>query len=358
MMTYPALTIDVDRIQHNTRVVSSLLGRQAMRLVGVAKGVMGHPAVARAMVDGGAAAIGDSRTETLRQLRAFGYEGETVLLRAPSPSRALEAVQVADVSLNSDVSTVRLLGEAVRQTGKRHKVILMVDLGDLREGVMRERALGAAQEMAKVPGIDLVGVGVNLACYGGVVPTREKMEELLSVRERIEDALGRPLPVVSGGNSANMSLVLRNEMPMGVTELRIGESILLGTEAVERTAVPGCYLDAFELAAEVIEVAQKPSIPMGKVGQNAFGVVPTFEDRGTRRRAICAVGRQDVDPDSMRPIDPGITILGASSDHLICDVEDADKVVRAGDILRFIPGYGTLLRAATSPFVAKVVDKR
>ncbi len=358
MTTYPVLTIDADKIGHNAWVVSSLLGRQGMRLVGVAKGVMGHPAVARAMVDGGAAAIGDSRTETLRKLRALGYEGETILLRAPSPSRAMEAVQVADTSLNSDVFTVRLLGDAARHIGKRHKVILMVDLGDLREGIMGERVLGAAREMSTVPGIDLVGVGVNLACYGGVVPTREKMEELLSVHKRLEDAVGRPLPVVSGGNSANMPLVLRNEMPVGVTELRIGESILLGTEAVERTAVPDCHLDAFELAAEVIEVAQKPSVPIGKVGQNAFGVVPTFEDRGRRRRAICAVGRQDVDPDSMRPTNPGIVILGASSDHLICDVEDADKAVRTGDILSFIPGYGTLLRAATSPFVAKVVKGR
>ena len=132
-------------------------------------------------------------------------------------------------------------------------------------------------------------------------------------------------------------------------------SILLGTEAVDRTAVPGCHLDAFMLAAEVIEVAQKPSVPIGKIGQNAFGVVPVFEDRGRRRRAICAIGRQDVDPDSMRPVDPGISILGASSDHLICDVEDAVRPVKTGDILTFVPGYSALLRAATSPFVSKVV---
>lgn len=355
MTIYPALFIDVGKVRHNAQIISGLLGRQGMRLVGVAKGVMGHVAVAKAMVDGGATAIGDSRTETLRQLRDLGFEGETVLLRAPSPSRALEAVQVADVSLNSEPATVRLLGDAASRLGRRHSVILMVDLGDLREGVIVEKASEAAREMSKVPWIELIGVGVNLACYGGVVPTRDKMETLLSVRKQIEAVVGKPLVRVSGGNSANMPLVLRGEIPQGVTELRIGESILLGTEAVERTAVPGCHPDAFTLAAEVIEVAEKPSVPAGKIGQNAFGVVPTFKDRGRRRRAICAVGRQDLDPDSLSPLDNGIEILGASSDHLICDVEGARQPVKPGDILSFIPGYSSLLRAATSPFVAKVV---
>ncbi|MEX0973769.1 MAG: alanine/ornithine racemase family PLP-dependent enzyme [Bacillota bacterium] len=356
MTTYPALYIDVKKIQHNAHVVAGLLGGQGMRLVGVAKGAMGHPAVAKAMVDGGASAIGDSRVENLRRLRSLGYEGETVLLRAPSLTRVAEAVQVADVSLNSDPLTVKALGDAAARLGKRHRVILMVDLGDLREGVMVADAPDVAEEMSRVAGIELCGIGTNLACYGGVIPTREKMESLLAVKKEIETVLRRPLERVSGGNSANMRLLLAGDTPHGITELRIGESILLGTEAIERRAVPGCYPDAFTIAAEVIEVVQKPSAPFGEVGQNAFGVVPTFVDRGRRRRAILAIGRQDVDPDSLVPIEDGVTVVGASSDHLICDVEDARWPVRAGAVLTFIPGYSALLRASTSPFVEKVVQ--
>ncbi len=356
MMTYPALYIDAKKTENNARVISEMLGRQGMRLVGVAKGVMGHPAVAKAMIDGGAAAIGDSRVENLRRLRSLGYSGETVLLRAPSPSRAMEAVQVADVSLNSDPSTVRLLGDAAARLGKRHRVVLMVDLGDLREGVMAQDAPAAAEEMARAPGIELCGIGTNLACYGGVIPTRQKMESLLAAEREIESVIGRRLPRVSGGNSANVAMLLRGEIPPGITELRIGESILLGTEAIERRPVPGCYLDAFTVAAEVIEVLQKPSKPFGEIGQNAFGVVPTFVDRGTRRRAILAVGRQDVDPDSLTPVEAGVTVLGASSDHLICDVEDARRPIVPGSVLSFVPGYSSLLRASTSPFVEKVVQ--
>jgi predicted amino acid racemase len=348
---YPAMYINAGKLEDNARVISGMLQKQGARLVGVAKGTLAHPAVVEAMLDGGAAAIGDSRVENLRRLREQGYPGETVLLRAPSPSRLGEAVQVADVSLSSDPLTARLLGEAAARLGKRHKVVLMVDLGDLREGVLAEEAASVAVEMARTAGIELVGVGTNLACYGGVIPTREKMETLLEVKRAVEVSTGSPLARVSGGNSANMMMLMQGDMPRGITELRIGESILLGTEAIERRPVPGCHQDAFVVAAEIIEVARKPSVPFGRIGQNAFGVVPTFMDRGTRRRAILAIGRQDVDPDSLRPREAGVEIVGASSDHLLCDVEDADKSLAPGRVLTFVPGYSALLRASTSPFV-------
>lgn len=354
-MTYPALYIDTAKIEQNTRLIGGLLASQGVKMVAVAKGAMGHPAVVAAMTAGGASSIGDSRIESLRRLRQQGYDGETVLLRAPSPSRAQEAAGVADVSLNSDPATVRALGSAAEAAGKRHRVMLMIDLGDLREGVLAEDAPAVAAEMDRSAGIDLVGIGTNLACYGGVIPTPEKMEALLSVKSRIEATLGRRLPRVSGGNSANMTMVMEGKMPRGITELRIGESILLGVEAVERRPVPGCHRDAFVLAAEVIEATRKPSKPWGETGQDAFGMVPQFVDRGLRWRAILALGRQDADPDTLSPREAGVLVLGASSDHLICDVEDAGAGHRVGDVLTFIPGYGSLLQASTSPFVQKVV---
>ncbi len=348
------LTMDTGKIEHNTRVVSSMLSELGMRLVGVSKSVLSHPPVVKAMVQGGAAAIGDSRIENLARAREGGYQGETVLLRAPSPRCAEEAVSVADVSLNSEVETVRVLAKAARKVNKTHKVVLMVDLGDLREGVPVHKAVETAKGMASWEGAKLAGVGVNLACYGGVIPTREKMDSLLEVKDTIESALGLPLEIVSGGNSANMGLVMDKAIPSGITELRIGESVLLGTEAVRRSPVPGCYQDAFTVSAEVIEVQMKPSKPEGPVGQNAFGVVVSFADRGVRLRAICSVGRQDIDPDGLTPLQEGVQILGASSDHLILDAQDM-KDVKVGSVLSFIPTYSALLQAATSPFVEKVV---
>ncbi|MGI6163527.1 MAG: alanine/ornithine racemase family PLP-dependent enzyme [Bacillota bacterium] len=354
-MRYPALMIDTRKLEHNTRVIAGLLEKQGIRLVAVAKGTCAHPSVVKAMASGGAKGICDSRIDNLRRTREWGYEGETILLRSPGPSQCEEAVLYADTSLNSEIETVRRLGDAARKAGKAHQVVLMIELGDLREGVMVDKAPEIALDMAKVPGIELVGIGANMACYGGVIPTRDKMNTLLEAKKQIEERLGRPLSRVSGGTSANMRLVLNKDMPAGITELRIGETILLGTEAVEREPVSGCYQDAFTLQAEVIEVQVKSSKPIGEIGQDTFGNVPEFEDRGNRKRAILAVGRQDVDPSDLRPHTEGVEVLGASSDHLICDVEDAEDLVYVGKILSFDISYNTLLRASTSLYVSKEV---
>lgn len=353
-MKLPALTIDTEKIEHNTRVVAAMLRKFGMRLVGVSKATLSHPAVVKAMTQGGAAAIADSRVENLMRAREDGYLGETILLRAPAPSRIDEAVEFSDMSLNSEVSIVKMLGKAARKAKKTHKVVLMMDLGDLREGVQEHRAVDVAKDMSLTEGVELAGIGVNLACYGGIIPTADKMLQLLAIRDAIEASLGRKLEVVSGGNSANMGLVMDKSMPPGITELRIGESVLLGTEAVRRLPVPGCHRDAFTVSAEVIEVQSKPSKPQGEVGQNAFGALVTFADRGIRKRAICAIGRQDIDPDGLKPVQPGVEILGASSDHLLLDIQDAPSV-KVGSVVTFVTAYSALLRAATSPFVEKVV---
>ncbi len=352
-MSYPRMVIDTKKIEHNARVVSELASQYGTRIVGIAKGTCAHPAVVEAMVAGGVKAIGDSRIENLRRVRESGYGGETVLIRAPGYSRCAEAVKYADTSLNSEITTVMRLGEEATRIGKVHKVVLMIDLGDLREGVLPDKAPQVAREMAHLPGIELVGVGVNWGCFGGVIPTKEKMSLLIRSKKQIEDATGLTMSRVSGGSSTNMKMLLDGDMPDGVTELRIGEAILLGLEAVRREHVPGCYQDAFLLQAEVIEVQSKPSQPFGEIGQDAFGNVPVFQDRGIRRRALLAVGRQDIDPDALSPLTRGVEILGASSDHLVCDIEDAEEPISTGDIITFVMTYGALLKASTSPYVKK-----
>ena len=67
------------------------------------------------------------------------------LLRAPTPATAADTVRLADVSLNSEVETVRALDAAAAAAGRRHGIVLMIDLGDLREGIM-------PRELDELPG--------------------------------------------------------------------------------------------------------------------------------------------------------------------------------------------------------------
>lgn len=353
-MTTPRLEIDLEKIRRNTWVVVTLAAAAGIGVVGVTKAVCGLPEVARSMLEGGATMIADSRLENLRRLRRSAVTIPLLLLRLPGLSQARAVVELADISLNSEPAVIRALGREAERRGKRHGIILMVDVGDLREGLWPDQVLPAVEAISGVPGIDLVGIGTNLACYGGVRPTRENMELLLSVRAKVEARLGRPLSIVSGGNSANLSLLLSGDIPPGINQLRIGEAILLGRNPLDGSRLPHTYQDAFRLVAEVIEVKEKPSRPIGENGRDAFGRVPRFADRGIRRRAILALGRQDLAVDGLRPLEDGLEVLGASSDHLLVDASDRANPLMVGDEVAFLMDYPALLGAMNSAYVAKV----
>ena len=208
----------------------------------------------------------------------------------------------------------------------------MVDVGDLREGILPADLPAFLDAAGKLAHIHVDGVGVNLTCYGAIMPTSATWASWRSWRSKPKHRLGRPL-LVSGGNSGSIDLVLHGRMPAGITSLRIGESILLGVDTLTREPLLDLHLDAFTVTAPVIECKVKPSMPIGTIAQDALGNVPTFADRGTRRRAICALGRQDVPPEGLRPLDERVEVLGASSDHLILDVEDVDPPPAVGDDL-------------------------
>lgn len=350
MLAQATVTVDPEAIRANAeRVVSALGGRQ---VVGVTKVTCGSPEVARAMLDGGCTAIGDSRLENLERLRNADVRAPLWLLRSAGPALADEVVRLADVSLESELTTLRALDAAARRAGRRHGVLAMVDLGDLREGMLPE-ALPSFLEVARsLHGVEVIGIGTSLTCFGGVVPDAENLGRLVEIARRVEPLVGRRL-LVSGGMSSSLDALIAGELPDRVDSLRIGESIILGVSTVTRTPILGLRTDAITLEAPVIEVGRKPSAPQGRIAQDAFGHTPSFSDRGERARAICAIGRQDVVPDGLTPLDEGVEILGASSDHLVLDVDGMSVPPRVGDALRFRPNYAATLALFTSPYVKK-----
>ncbi|HPH97385.1 MAG TPA: alanine/ornithine racemase family PLP-dependent enzyme [Anaerolineaceae bacterium] len=351
----PRLEIYPKRIQANAQAIVNQCHARGIKVAAVTKVTSAHPAVVAALEDGGADMLADSRIANLQAIARTGTALPLMLLRIPEPSRAVDVVRSAQVSLNSSAETIRLLSEAAGLMKIRHQVILMVDLGDLREGVWPDRAVEVVRSAASQPNIELIGLGCNLACYGGVIPTTEKMQMLIDVRDACRKATGLELNVLCGGNSANLPLLAEGGMPEEINLLRIGEAIVLGRNVIDRSPWMGTRQDTFKVVAEVVEVERKPSVPVGFRGQDAFGGTPEFVDRGIRQRAICNIGRQDVVVDGLEPEDKGIIVLGGSSDHLLLDVEEAASEVKPGDELAFFPGYGALLAASTSPYMQKVV---
>ena len=352
-MTAPRLEIRLDRIRHNAATLVERLGRRGIAVTGVTKATLGSPAVARELLGVGIESIGDSRIENIEGMIRAGVPGPISLLRSPMLSEANRVVASAHVSLNTELDVLARLSSCAHSQGRLHGVVLMVELGDLREGILPCDLEDAVGRTLGFPGLTLRGIGTNLACQSGVAPDQEKMDELSSLATSLETTFGVVFDIVSGGNSANLEWALGPNDVGRVNNLRLGESILLGRELLHRRAVDGLHTDAVTLVAEVIESKVKPSKPWGDIHQTAFGAVEPSPDRGSSVRAILAVGVQDVDPSGLVPPD-GVTILGASSDHLVVDTGTCR--LRVGSELRFGVDYSALLRAMTSPFVAKMLD--
>lgn len=354
-MTTPRIEVDLDKIEHNTRVLVGRVAARGIGITGVTKATLGSPGVGAAMLRGGAVGLGDSRVPNLARLADLDRSPSRMLIRSPQLSQARQVVQTATASLNTEVAVIHSLDAAAVEAGRRHGVILMVELGDLREGIPVEHVDAAVGVVLASTSLRLLGLGANLACQNGVVPDDANMGTLTELVEKVEAAHRIFLPVVSGGNSANLEWATTTDFPGRTNNLRMGEAILLGTEPLHRTPIPGLHTDAFTLTAEVIEVADKPAQPWGIRAQTAFGQTPDRAGPGTGtgiiRQAIVALGRQDVDLDGLVP-PVGITVLGMSSDHLVLNVRDHRFSV--GDEVSFGIAYGALVRAMTSPFVTKI----
>lgn len=352
-MSHPYLTIDLDKIEHNARTIVGLCREHGIEVTGVTKVTCGHPEVAKAMLHGGVSSIADSRMENIHRLKGAGIHTSYMLLRLPPLSEVEEVVDAVDVSLNSEISVLAGLSEAACRRDRIVDVLLMVDLGDLREGIWPDDLLPFVKEAVELPGIRISGLATNLACFGGVVPSEEKMNQLVELAREIEKKFGLTLKWISGANSSGLELIASGGMPRRVNHARIGEAILLGRETTHRRAWPNTFQDAFLLHAEVLELKEKPSVPVGVRSEDAFGKLPTFEEQGNVKRALLNVGREDLDVEGITPLAPNLTILGASSGYLVLDATSAADDIRVGDELSFYLNYSALLAAMTSEYVKK-----
>ena len=350
-MTGAEVVIDLGHIGDNTKRLVELLARSGVSVTGITKAVLGLPAYADALVVAGVARLGDSRIENIERMRAAGIDAATVLVRSPMPSQVDRVVRAADMSMNTEPSVLRSLSAAAGTAGRTHGVILMVELGDLREGIEAADLAGVVESTLALPHLRLVGIGTNLACRSGIAPDEHNMACLSSIADDVEAASGIALEIVSGGNSANLDWLEHTTDVGRVNDLRLGESILLGCEPLHRHPLPGLHRDAFTVIGEIVESKRKPTLPWGTPAQAAFGDPAPVVDRGEIWQTIVALGRQDIDPDGLVPPD-GMRVLAASSDHLIVETP---RRVPPGDRIAFVPDYASLLRAMTSPYVSRRV---
>ena len=357
MTKNPGIMIDLKKITENTRTIVEMCAPFGISVIGVTKAVCGDPKVGKAMLQGGAAALADARIQNIKRLRKARFREPIMLLRSPMISEIEDVVKYCSMSLNSEPEVLARLSECALDYGTCHEVVIMIDVGEIREGIVPADIFKVAEQIKSFRGIKVIGVGTNLACYSGVRPTKENMSLLLETGRELERILGNRLKFISGGNSSGLEMINSCLVPPGINQFRIGESILLGRYISNGEPIGETHQDAFTLTAELIEMKEKPSVPMGEIGKNVFGVNPENNKLQIHYRGIAALGRQDVPPDSIFPLSPDkkihIKIIGATSDHTVMDFGDKTRTFGVGSEVRFHLNYPGLLAAMTSLYINK-----
>jgi len=352
---YPKLVIDLEKLDFNIRFLVNKMKQSNLSITAITKLYGADPRIISFFESCSEIEyFGDSR---IRNLMTYQESSKKkILIRIPMHSEVENVVKYADISFNSEISTVRLLNEEAQRQGKVHQILIMVDLGDLREGFFYEDDwICAIAEITKMSHVEIIGIGVNLMCYGGIIPDEINLGKLATYSETVAKKFNLELEMISGGNSSSLYLLDNDDVstfPIGITNLRIGDAFFTGESSLG-TKFPEMHNDVFTLRAEIIELKEKPSYPIGRIDVDAFGKVPKFEDKGIRLKGILAVGRQDIAFDSLYPDDAKLEIIGASSDHLIIDFTESDVAYKVGDIVKFRLHYGAVLQAFTSKYVVK-----
>ena len=354
-MIAPRLEIDLGKIRFNARTLVKRLAAQGISVTAVMKATLGAPEIANALLQAGVKTLGDARIENIFKMRQGGVSVPMAMIRSPMLSQVMRVVKYAELSFNTELEVIQMLSFAAQKAKRMHGVVLMVELGDLREGILPKDLHDMVRNIFRLPNIVLKGIGTNLACRSGVSPNSVNMGELSALANSIEATFGISLDIISGGNSANLDWALSGADTGRVNNLRLGESILLGCDPLHRQPIHGLHTDAITLAVEVIESKVKPSQPWGTIAQNAFGEPAVLKTQGDIQQAILAIGRQDIDPLGLTP-PRGIEILEASSDHLV--VKTSRNTSPVGSEIAFQLNYSALLRAMTSPFVSKFWKNR
>lgn len=350
---YPKVVIDTDKIIKNARHICELKGANRS-LTFVTKLLTGNlEVVKRVIEETDIENIADANIDNLALYRELPVT--TWLIREPMLCEVQSVVRYADVSFNSEADTVEQLDSEAKKQGKIHKVILTYELGDLREGCGREELFQLIEVCLKLENISIYGIGANLSCYGAIVPSDDNMRELKELAEEIEERFHFKPEIVSGANTSSMPMLMAGRLPEEINNMRIGEAILCGYNTSFSEPLADFEKDTFILKAQIVEIKNKPSLPRGECLVDAAGEKPVFEDRGIRRRALIAIGNQDINVRGIQPKDRNIDVLGGSSDYTIVDVTDSTRDYRVGDVLEFNMRYMSILKAMMSKFVEKEI---
>ncbi|MGO4773285.1 alanine racemase [Flavobacterium sp. W22_SRS_FK3] len=348
------------KLEENYQFLDAIFKSRNIQWGVVSKMLCGNEIYLKEIIALGVKEIHDSRVSNLRKIKALDPEIQTVYIKPPAKRSIESIVRYADVSFNTEFYTIQLLSEEAKKQNKIHKIIIMIEMGDLREGVMGEELIAFYGATLSLPNIEIRGIGTNLNCLSGVMPTQDKLIQLSLYKQLIEAKFDIQIPWVSGGTSVAIPLILKNARPMAVNHFRIGEALFFGKDLFTGETIEGMHNDVFKVFTEIIEITEKPDAPTGELGENVagntFSMTDTEDFGKTSLRAILDIGLLDMQPQYLSPDDDDITIIDASSDMLVIDISHSKKKYQIGDLVSFNLRYMGALYLLNSNYIEKSIE--
>lgn len=326
------ITLDKAALKHNYDFLKELFKEHQIEWAPVVKMLCGNALYLEYLLSLGEEQICDARLTNLRMIKKLKPGVETIYIKPPAKKSIADVVKYADVSFNSEFATIQWLSDEAQRQGKVHRIIIMLELGDLREGIMGESLIDFYRKVFNLPNIEVVGIGSNLNCLNGVMPSKDKLIQLSLYRQLIEAKFNKTIKGVSGGSSVMVPLLLQGLVPKDVNHFRIGETLFFGSDIFENKTIEGMRNDVFKLQAEIIEVTEKPVNPYGRMEVNPSGEkveLKSGDFAQTHKRAILDIGLLDIaKPEFLTPINTDLKFIGASSDMLVLNINETEKLIK------------------------------
>jgi len=322
----PALCVDLDAMESNIRAMV-----EACRAGGVdwrphAK-CHKSPLIGRMLIEAGAIGLTCAKLGEAEVMAAGGITDLLIanyIVGRQKIARLVELRRVADPIVCIDHAVqAEAIGAAMQQAGLQLRVLIEVDIGLRRAGVLPGApALDLAQKIVTTRGLLLAGV----MGYEGHLLTlsdpREKARQIHAALEQVVEtkhlleASDIACPIVSCGGTGSYEITLTH---VGVNELQAGGAIFMDVFYRRK-----CNVQSLQYALTVLATVVSTPAPL---------------------RAIIDAGRKTLNTEIAVPEVVGradVSVESLSAEHGTLRLSPGAKPLRIGDRLELIPGYGDL----------------
>lgn len=359
------LVVNTDKILRNIRKLDSFLTEHDKQWSLIAKVLCGNKDALDIILNDpkikSLHSIGDSRISNLAAVKEVRPDITTMYIKPPAVPLVPEVIEVADISVATSKETLDALEAECRKQNKIHRVVIMIELGELREGVLRENLVDFYEHIFNLEYVEVIGIGTNLGCMYGIEPTYDKMIQLSLYKELLEAKFHKNMELISGGSSITLPLVESGRLPKNINHFRIGEAVFFGTSPLDEKQFMDLETDIFVYNGNVIELEEKERVPDGVLTGGHVGHTGGSDSSDTEeklKKLILDFGILDVDIDDLKPKDKRLNFVGTTSDMTVYELLKKKKekeVYTVGSKVEFEASYMGIAKLMNSNYIEKKI---